>query len=308
MPGNGTKRGKRLPVPAETHAVAVDRDDIELTLTEVRALDQEIAKISMGMNAGCLELGKRLRVICKNPVKGGGRAYKALGYDTFSDYCEKRLGMSRSKGYDLMSLSKHGEVGLITEKEVETTGWAKLSKLLPLIHDGIVTKKNIGKWLKSLEGKNFDEVKKTTKLAKIKAEEKKAKISEDVEEEEDEESEETPKKKKTAQTKVSVQIAPEEIYNLSIPLYKDQWENAQLALKKAQNITGSDKKPWLLDCIFTAFLSEGFSTKEEALEIMCQRIERAFSVNIIAMHSKSKQVVFGDRLVKLLQASEKGKK
>jgi hypothetical protein len=305
MPGNGSQRGKRLPATSKTQAVRIDRDDVELTLEEAKALDREIAKISMGMNAGCLELGKRLRVICKNPVKGGRRAYKALGYDSFADYCEKRLGMSRSKGYDLMSLSEHGEAGLITEQAVETTGWAKLSKLLPLIHDGIVTKKNIGKWLKSLEGKNFDEVKKTTKLAKIKADEKKAQAVEEVEEEDEEEK---PERKKTAQTKVSVQIAPEEIYNLSIPLYKDQWENAQLALKKAQNITGSDKKPWLMDCIFTAFLSEGFSTKEEALEVMCQRIERAFSVNLIAMHSKSKQVVFGDRLIKLLQASESKKK
>jgi hypothetical protein len=204
---------------------------------------------------------------------------------------------------------------VLTAKEVENTGWAKTAKLLPLIKDGIITKQNVGKWLKKIEDKNFDEVRQIAHLAQIKAQERR-KDREDAEARKapkagvDAGSKATKAKSKVSKTTttVSEQVSPEEIYNLHVPLFKDQWENAQIALKKAEVITGSHKLPWLMDCIFMAFNAEGFNKREQALDEMCRRIERVFSVDIIAMHSKSKQVVFGDRLVKMLMASEGKKK
>ena len=66
-----------------------------------------------------------------------------------------------------------------------------------------------------------------------------------------------------------------------------------------------------MDCIFLAFNAEGFNKKEQALEVMCQRIERVFSVKILAMHDKSQKVLFGERILKMVnaaQAKKKGKK
>lgn len=299
------RRGKRLPVKSEVQTVDVEQEISELTEAEVKELDREICQLSLGVNTARLEIGKRLAVICKTPVEGGKRAYNVLGYSSFQDYCEKRLGIARSVGYDLMALAKQSLAGMLTTEEVEGAGWAKVAKLLPLINDGIITKKNINKWMKAIADKSFDEIRETINLARMKAKEKGEKPNSDYEDEE-EESEETDEDARPS--KEGTQTAPEEVYNLHVPLYKPQWENAQLALKKAENITGSDKMPWLMDCIFTSFLSEGFSTKEQALETLCQRIEQVFSVRIVALHDKSSQVVFGEKIVKLLQSRESKKK
>jgi len=311
-----TQRGKRLPVRAnDVQRVDAERETMVITAAEAKTLRAQIHRLSAGMNMGCIELGKLLEIVSRGEVKGKGRIYQEWGYTAFKDYCEKELGISRSKGYDLVNLFKQSEAGVFTPKEVESTGWAKVAKLLPLINDGIMTKQNATKWLKKIEDKNFEEVRQIAHLAQIKAAERR-KDREDAEAASsasgkagvDAGSGASAKSKvsKTTTT-VSEQVSPEEIYNLKVPLFKDQWENAQIALKKAETVTGSKKLPWLMDCIFMAFNAEGFSKKEQALDEMCRRIERVFSVDIIAMHSKSKQVVFGDRLVKMLMASE-GKK
>jgi len=319
MPKSGTQRGKRLPAKrSDVQQVEVVKETIQLSVSQANDLRNQIKKLHTGMNLGCVELGKMLTVVCDGEVKDKGRVYRTWGFDSFQNYCERELGMSRSKGYDLICLSRQSDAGILSPKEVESIGWAKVVKLLPLINDGSITKQNISKWLKTIEDKSFEEVRKITHLAQLKAQEKRAEQGEDEEVEEEEVEDEEDAAGVTASTRAagkssvvkqtSAQISPEEVYNLHVPLYKDQWANAQLALKKAENVTGSDKIPWLMDCIFTNFLSEGFSTKEQALEVMCQRIERAFSVKLIAMHDKSQQVVFGERIVKLLQASGKREK
>lgn len=306
-----TQHGKRLP--AKTADVQVVRteeeEELELSVTQAKELRTKIKKLHLGMNMGCVELGRLLSLVHNGKIgkTKGERLYNNWGFSSFKDYCEKELGMSRSKGYDLIDLYRQSKAGYVTSKQVESIGWAKIAKLIPLIKDGIITRQNINKWLKAIEDKNFEEVRHTAQLAQIKAKEKRERAEEQKEiEEEEEEEEKTPKKKKTKKKKKEEeQIAPEEIYTEHISLYKDQYETEQLALQKAKNITGSDKRPWLFDCIFTSFLSEGFSTKEDALEAMCQRIERVFSVRIIALHDKTKEVVFGDRIVKLLRLREK---
>ena len=291
--------------PAEIVAVVVE-EDVPIPLEDLNSLREDTKKLSIGMNIGCLELGRRLAIVNERMAENGKRIYKVWGYASFADYCERELGIFRSKGYTFITLYKHSQGGLLTSKQVEDIGWSKVTPLLPLIKEGVITKQNILKWLSKIEGKTFDEVREIASLARQKAkvlqDEEKSAITEGVTEDNDDADVGNEAPSKT--TVSSSAIAPEEIYTLRIPLYKDQWENVQVALKKAERITGSDKQPWLLDCIALAFNSEAFSTKEESLEVLCKRIERVFGVDIIALHSTTKQTVFGDRLVKMLTRTE----
>lgn len=308
------QRGERLPVrSADVQKVAAEKEhDTDLTVSEVKETHSRILKLNAGMKIGCVEMGRLLRVMCNRRVKGRleERPYQVLGYDNFRDYCERAFGMLRTKSYTLMSLAQHADEGILPTKEVETIGWSKVERLLPLIKSGVITKNNVGKWLKKIEDKNFDEVKGMTKMAQEKA---KAKQREKAGEDEEEEkkgsvtvsSTTTTKSSTTKSVKLEEEMPGDDMFTLRVTLMKDQWENAQIALKKAKTITGSEKLPWLLDCIFMAFNSEGFSKKEQALDEMCRRIERVFNVDIIAMHSKSKQIAFGQDLAKALDIMEK---
>lgn len=63
-------------------------------------------------------------------------------------------------------------------------------------------------------------------------------------------------------------------------LAEDQYENWERALKKARKATGSDKVPWLVDCICMAFNSEGFDERGEALSHWLKEIERVYGVEV----------------------------
>jgi hypothetical protein len=294
---------KNLPVKKTQAVKAEIEENVPVPLKDLPAFRADNKKLSVGMNIGCVELGRRLSIVNDMTAENGKRIYKIWGYASFSDYCERELGIFKSKGYDLISLYKHAEEGIFTDKQVETIGWSKVTPLLPLVRAGIITKQNAAKWLLKIEGKTFDEVKQIANLAREKVKDRMGETAEGGGKSDTADSKDTPDLP-AATTTISGSVSPEEIFTLRIPLYKDQWENVQVALKKAEKITGSDKQPWLLDCIALAFNSEAFSTKEESLEVLCKRIERVFGVDIVALHSKTKQVVFGDRLAKMLMKSD----
>jgi len=61
----------------------------------------------------------------------------------------------------------------------------------------------------------------------------------------------------------------------------------------------------LMDCIALAFNSEGFTSKTDALDEICQRAERVFGVRILAIdEDDNNRVVFGEKLARLLKAAE----
>jgi hypothetical protein len=104
------------------------------------------------------------------------------------------------------------------------------------------------------------------------------------------------------------QTAPEEVQIFRVGLFKDQWENLQVALKKAEAITGSDKTPWLLDCICLSFNSEAFTDKDGGLDEVCRRVERVFGVKLLAFKAEDEQIVFGERVAKMIMAATPAKK
>ena len=268
----------------DTEVVHVDAevigDDEPMTQGEADEYRQRLLELKNLVESSYLEMGKYLSAIAKRKVEGGRAAYKVWGYSSFNDYCEQELGYRERKANHLSNIYQKTLSGPISIEAASKIEWSKMAMVVPLVDKGIIDAENAEEWMESLQGKSFAQVRTMTKDALAKSE---------------------TKAKKTGKS----QQAPEEVFILRVPLYKDQWENAQVALKKAQAITGSDKAPWNMDCIFMSFNSEGFSARDEALDEICTRLERVFGVKVLALNAEDQsQVMFGEDLARLLISSE----
>lgn len=250
-----------------------------LTVKEAENLREKILELRDRVNSVYFELGCYLETVVKAKVNGKP-AYALWGYSTLDDYCERELGFRSRKARHLVSIYNKTIDGPIPREATKHIEWSKMALIAPLVDKGIIDQDNAEQWVEEIEGKNFEEVRAMAKLA-VSASSQKA----------SEESDEP--------------VVPEEVFVLRVPLYKDQWENVQVALKKAEVIAGSDKKPHLLDCIALAFNSEGFTSNTDALDEVCRRAERVFGVRILAIdEDEGNKVVFGEQLARLLKAAE----
>jgi len=222
-----------------------------------------------------LELGKFLKLIAKAVTQEGIPVYRSWGFQTFAAYCEQELGFKERKANHLALIYAQTEEGPFPKKWAEQVGWSKMSLLAPLAAKGIITEGNVKPWMERVEKSSFADLTEIAKKAREKAEKKKAK----------QEGLEIPSREEV----------PESIHVIRIPLYDDQWENWNIALDKARKITGSDKLPWLIDCIAMAFNSEGFDTRKEGLDEVCRRVERVFRVKLVAFDEEGP--VFGKDVV-----------
>jgi hypothetical protein len=281
---NGNGRGRRLPAfTGETVQMVVVEKETAIEGVSSEIIRKRLIELKTLVESSYLEMGKLLNEVKTKLTKSGKPLWSEWKFSSFNEYCERELGFKERKGFHLLSVYRNTVEGVLPQKEMEEIGWAKASILAPLATKGIIDEHNAEKWAASAKSKSFDELSAMAKSAERRSEEKAADSG-----------------KKT--------VAPEEIHILRVGFFKDQWENVQTALNKAKIITGSDKQPWLLDCICMAFNSEGFNTKTEALDEMCRRVERAYGVKIIAIDSGEDQVVFGDALVKMMKAMEKKEK
>lgn len=283
MSGDASKKPLKLPViKSVKDSVVAERTEVPefLNSHEVKALRDEAISVKEDMEHDALRMGKILFFVKHVPAESKKPLWKTWGYPSFDAYCERELGFREQKGYRLLSIYEVTTKGILRPADVERLGWSKASVIAPLANSGIVTIENAHKWVETGENSSYDELRTKARLAKNKAKEK-------------------------ADSSGSRQESPETVYTLRVGLFKEQWENLQVALKKAEKLTGSDKLPWQLDCIAMAFNSEAFRTDEEALDEMCRRIERAFGVRIIAakVDGDKNQIVFGERLAKMVLAS-----
>jgi hypothetical protein len=259
-----------------------------LCIKEAEEIRKRLVELKGVIESSYLEVGKLLGEVCECTLDSGKQLWKHWGFASFDEYCEREMGFRQRKGYHLLSIYKQCISGPIPKAEFEKIGWSKASILAPLISSGVITEENVHRWVEKANEKTYDELRAMTKLAKAKSEEK-AK--------EDEEK----------GVVGSVARVPEEVIPVRIPFFRDQYENYKVALKKAEKITGSDKVPWLMDCICMHFNSEVCTTKEDSLHALCSRLEEVFSVDIIALHRKDKQVVFGERVAQMLERTRTAK-
>lgn len=270
---------------AEIQEVEAELATPTVSLKESEAIRKRLVELKGVIESSYLEVGKLLGEVCEKTLEGGKNLWKYWGFESFDEYCEREMGFRQRKGYHLLSIYKQCISGPIPKDDFEKIGWSKASILAPLVSSGVITEENVHRWMEKAKEKTYDELRSMTKLAKTKSEEK---AKEDA----------------ANGVEGSAARVPEEIHIVRIPLYKDQFENYQVAMKKAETITQSDKTAWLMDCICLHFNSEACTTKTDALEIICQRIERVFSVKIIALADENKQVVFGERLAQMLESTK----
>ena len=283
-------RGKRLPVVTdrssvseEIQHVAVEKTAAIVTAKEADEIRKRLNELRGSVEAGYFEMGKLLHDVKEKVTEENKPLWKVWGFDTFDRYCEEELGFRERKGHYLLSIYKNTVEGPLTQEAVEVLGWSKASILAPLANDGIITGENAKKWMDKAKDSTFEELRSMTRLARKKSEKK-------------------------SDGGGDKQTAPEEVQIFRVGLFKDQWENLQVALKKAEAITGSDKTPWLLDCICLSFNSEAFTDKDGGLDEVCRRVERVFGVKLLAFKAEDEQIVFGERVAKMIMAATPAKK
>jgi len=280
---------KNEVVPVKAEVV----EHVQLTQTQAEKLRDDVLKAKHKMEEGYFELGGKLKDVMRS-YTGEKPVYHSWGYKSFDDYCQRELGFHQRKGYYLIEAHHKIAAGLLPQSVFKEIGFAKTIALSPLIDEGILDKSNASKWIEDTKTKNLEEVKGMVKLKTNEAQSSKT----------------TTTKTTTTRTSKSSAKSPEPVHIYRVALYDEQWENLQTALAKARTLTESNKQSdtWLVDCIAMAFNSEAFNSKTEALDEILKRVERVFSVKCIAIHDKNHEVVYGERVAKLVAASSKKKR
>jgi hypothetical protein len=268
----------------EIQEVSAEPEVLTITAAESDIIRKRLVELKGVIESSYLEVGKLLSEVCDKKLPNGKQLWSYWGFASFDEYCEREMGFRQRKGYHLLNIYKQCISGPIPKADFEEIGWSKASILAPLVSSGVINDENVHRWMDKAKEKTYDELRTMTKLAKTKSEEK-------------------AKEDSANGVEGSAARVPEEIHIVRIPLYKDQYENYQVAMKKAEIITQSDKTAWLMDCICLHFNSEACTTKTDSLDEMCRRIERVFSVKVIALSDENKQVVFGERLAQMIESS-----
>jgi len=286
------------------------------------------------LDTGYIELAKILYQVWDTPMEGDpnrGPVFKEWGYTSLGQYAEEELGLHRKKAERLRAIWYTLEVELVhldkaKKDRVIALGASKVRELIRVIDET-----NIDQWCDLAEKSSYpvlcasiskavDQAKIQKLQATVSAKEKSieakdTKILEayakgggvvavsgegSFDEEEAEELEAaggdvfdpgSPKRMKAAPL-----AEPESLEFEHFALYPDQHLNVKLALQKAGQMSGSDKKSHNLDLICTSFLATNDIIPANIVENRVRfmhRLESIFGVKIIALDEQSKEVVFG---------------
>lgn len=274
----------------EKEVIVVDAQAVpeELKMSEVEAknLRSDVISLRNTIESSYYQLGVSLKQVSERTLSDGVPLWKSWGFVSFDDYCERELGFRQRKAYYLLDVASAVEKGVFCENDVERLGWTKAASLAPLVNKGIINKKNVGDWISKTESKTCEELREMTKNAKENASKAihEAKVTA--------EKSGTDIKQAVSSALEHLKVdevtipskAPETIHVFRVGLPEEQWKVWQNALHKAKEITGSDKEPWLVECIGSAFLAECLNGREDLLKTLISRIEEAYEVKIMAVN------------------------
>lgn len=271
----------------KAEVVEVSKEDATITLTADQADKTRADAIQYRDNVeeNYLKLGKVLDTVMRAVDERATPVYKNWGFQDFDEYCERELGFRGRKGYYLMGAYRQIDRGNLPKDTIQRLGWSKAALIAPLAEAGLINGDNGEKWVDKVKDKSSTEVRAMVKHARDK-------------------SSGAAHGRSSAVGAAGGATSPEELYHFKVALFKDQYSNLQTAIAKAKTITGSDKMPWLIDCIAMAFNSECYSEHIDALEETLKRVERVFGVKLLAVKDDTQRVVFGERLAAMINASE----
>jgi len=260
-------------------------EELKITVRDAQALRAEVMELREGIEKTYYRLGAKLKQVSIRTLDDGKPVWMSWGYQSFDEYCERELGFRERKAYYLLDVFGAVEKGAMTEADVERMGWTKAATLAPLVNKGIITRENSGDWMQKIDGKTYNELREMSNNAKTKA----SQVASEARDHAAKTGGDVDKAISEAVGKITVDEVSipskvqEVIHMFRCGLPEPMWNVWQNAMQKAREITGSDKEPWLMECIAQAFLAECLNGREDLLNTLLSRVEEAYGVKVFAV-------------------------
>ena len=263
---------------------------------------------------GYMDLAKILYLVDNTPIDNDpakGPIWKAWGYESFADYAEQELTMHRRKAQRLRQIWFRLEVELAELPEalradITALGWSKVRELCR-----VLTLKNAAEWVTKAKACSYPELERAvtsyrTRALEIQAEVLDARENETLENVDQSSSHMVASKAQQIRDAGSDITIPldalavpevESLYPEHFNLYKGQKDTLKMALKRASELSGSDKKGHNLDLICTDFLSTNHFLKggpDEKLRFLA-KVENLLGVKLIAIDQDTNSILYGEQ-------------
>lgn len=291
-------------------------------------------QLAEDLDTGYMELAQILYEVWDTPMDNDpnkGPIYKQWGFDSFTQWAHEDLKLQPRKAQRLRAIWYTLEVELKgmdpdLKKRIVCLGISKTRELVR-----ILDLDNAEGWVEIAEKSSYPvlcasiaKAKTAKDIADAQAAVAAKQAAEEAAEDEDEGDEETkaeepeleavggratvddaapdfgavPERRDGPQPPqpVAAPEEPEEMNFLHFGLFPEQYLNVQLALRKAGEMSGSEKKSHNLDLICTDFLANNdivpSNVSENRIRFM-RRLEQVFGIKIIALDVANDEVVFG---------------
>ena len=294
---------------------------------------RESRELARAIDVNYLRLGKNLWVLFDTPINGDAKNnpwWVKWGYGHITDFEEKELGMNPKVAERLRRMWKVLGVDLkdaMNDALMERIIALGRSRVRELTRDGVLTKDNILTWIEKAEKLNYTAlleevsvylsgrtgVMKGT-LGKVEPTDPDGDILED-------DTSSTPTnqpvlfdKSKSQQIKEGVESAvgdttnvPEEKLGYKhFALFPSQMDTVTAALERAQEMSGSKKDGQNLSLIALDFLATNDFKKSDMEQVQrwLIRAEKALGVKLVALDSKTHEILYGYKLLDKLVKGE----
>lgn len=291
-------------------------------------------QLAQDLDTGYMELAQILYDVWDTPIDGDpnkGPIYKQWGFDSFAQWADEDLNIQKRKAERLRGIWYTLEVEMAgldvdLKKRIVSLGVSKVRELAR-----ILDLDNAEGWVAIAEKSSYPVLRASIAKAKEKQEAEKlaAKVAAkqaaeaaaeaEAEDDGDEAGEDpdleavggsahvpdaapdfddTEVRKGGPQpgTPVPALDEPEEMSFEHFGLFPEQHLNVKLALRKASELSGSDKKSHNLDLICTDFLANNDIVPSNVVENrmrFMRRMEQVFGVKVIALDTANDEVVYG---------------
>lgn len=261
--------------------------------------------LSQTLDQGYMELARILYEVYDTPIDGNkqrGPIYTAWGYNSFAEYAEQELGLHQKKAERLRAIWFTLEVQLKDmpyelKERIVNLGMSKVRELVR-----VLTIRNAEMWIEQAENLTYRKL-----LGGITDELRRRGVSDAILGPGGEGSAEgTPDTTDESAIGALPVLNPvETLKQERFDLYPNQHENVMLALQRARDLTGSDKKGHLMDIICTDFIATNDvigSDMDKRLRYVA-KIERALGLKLVAIDVETKDVVYGIEALEIVAGS-----
>lgn len=280
--------------------------------------------LSKALEQGYMELAKILYEVFSTPIDNDPKnppMYMAWGYTSFTQYADEELGLDRRKAERLRAIWYRLSVELcdlddITRARIINLGWTKVRELIR-----VLTLRNAQEWVEKAEGCSQQELQNAVRVYIEKRESLKAQrfaesqarqeqviaaIAKDPE----------PGLESAVPAPVTASAPPPEedeppvivepMRAKQFAFYHDQFEVVDAALKRASQLTNSQKPSYLLTMICTDFLATNdFSSigSEQFMKFLV-KYENLMNVDMIVRDRNTGKILYGLQTLERMASEE----